>query len=460
MIYDHDNDDDDMDDDQNDNHGMDITTTTGDESTTNTNHDTATTLINPHDIANQDEVNNIRKEPPLQQQCQNLETWLQLIETAIQPFQPLNEALLSADSIRTRQPPQYTIQHGILPSQKNDPSGVVGSSMVKTITNSRTNEDIIAALPSDAAATSGITSNILIASVTLLAGQPSISAPKQGDIIVTLTHNNTSATGSSTSHSLLTMQSKLQRILDENMDLEQLHIVEGKIAYRLVVTVTILFAESITSATLFDVCLVAAVAALLDTKLPTHPIINDGVLYSASTLPSVGNDCDDDDTVHDTTDTNIDTKSLHMPIIPISFTAIGVRIPTSTKGMRNESHTVDSKLMWMVDPTIDEQQISNATIATIVMNAAAIAATTTAMMDGHDNDDEQNDNESEILCLQLAPTIGYSPTTSSMTSSFDAVYTSNVANTAPAVVSGIDLDNVISIAHQHVKSLFTLIQPK
>ena len=255
------------------------------------------------------------------------------------------------------------------------------------------------------------------------------------------------------------MQSKLQRILDENMDLEQLHIVEGKIAYRLVVTVTILFAESITSATLFDVCLVAAVAALLDTKLPTHPIINDGVLYSASTLPSVGNDCDDDDTVHDTTDTNIDTKSLHMPIIPISFTAIGVRIPTSTKGMRNESHTVDSKLMWMVDPTIDEQQISNATIATIVMNAAAIVATTTAMMDGHD-DVEQNDNESEILCLQLAPTLGYSPTISSMTSSFDAAYTSNVANTATAVVSGIDLDNVISIAHQHVKSLFTLIQPK
>jgi exosome complex RNA-binding protein Rrp42 (RNase PH superfamily) len=298
-----------------------------------------------------------------------------------------------------------------------------------------------------------------------------VIAPKQGDIVVTVVNNTAMGTNNSTSHLIQTIQSKLQRVLEENMDLEQLSIIERKIAYRLVVTVTILFVESIASITLFDACLVAAIAALIDTRIPTQPIINDGVLYTTTTtsMSKIGtgrNNAENDISITDAAarETCSDTKSLHMPIIPISITALGVRLPKSTAVMGSTNHdnnesaaaakaaakpTSSDVLQWLVDPTTDEQQqISDATIATIVINAAAIPNTTT--MD--DLNKELDQNKEDILCLQL------NPHAATKTSSHVAATTSTVTTTTG--VSWVDLENVIAIARRHVKSMYKLIKPK
>ena len=404
--------------------------------------------------------NKIRKQ---QQQYQNLETWLQLTETAIQPFQQQNQVLLKNATNIARQSPQYTIQHGILSSNSsNNATDVVGSAMVKSTLNCITDDECNTYSTNSSVNTTAVTtettSTILIATVTLQVGQPSIVAPIQGDVTVTLSNNYNSTMGAS--HVIQTIQSKLQRILDENIDLEQLHIIEGKMAYRLVVTITILFVESLTSITLFDACLLAATAALLDTKLPTHPNIHDGVLYSSPTTISSATS-EFETTVTTSTsgiisNLNMETKSLYMPIIPISFTAICVRLPSSTV-TDTQTPTVNHRnhkkgLHWIGDPTIDEQQISSSTTVTIVLNAAAIATAS--------EDQRQGEDIEEILCIQLTPSSGataidHTLATSTLSSSNDTAL-----STAATAVSWIDLDNVMSMAHRHVKSLHERIQPK
>lgn len=443
----HDND---MDDDKNID-AMDIATEDATTTTTTTNAATHSKhhIPEPQNGDNDDDGNKLRKQ---QQQYQNLDTWLQLIETAIQPFQQQNQMLLKNITNCTRYSPQYIVQSGILSSNdKNYSTDVVGSAMVKT-TSIPTNLSVV----NTATTTETTTSTILIATVTLQVGQPSIVAPKQGDITVTLNYNNNnnSIIGVSASHSIQVIQSKIQRILDENIDLEQLHIIEGKLAYRLVVTITILFVEVITSITLFDACLLAASAALLNTKLHTHPIINDGILYSTPTSSSTTLDHGDhtDTPVASGTsgivsNANKETKPLHMPVIPISFTALGVRLPISTVTNTLTSNETcknpPKKFHWIGDPTIDEQQISDSMTVTVVMNAAAM---TTMSKDDHREAEEEDDEE--VLHLQVTPTTGTTRIDPSLTS------------TSTTALSWIDLDNVMSMARRHVKSLNKLIKPK
>jgi exosome complex RNA-binding protein Rrp42 (RNase PH superfamily) len=462
MIHGHDTDDDKNVD------AMDVTTSI--ETTTSTTTyaaDGADISMNPlsEHQQNNDDENRIRKQ---QRQYQNLETWLQLIETAIQPLQQQNHVLLKNATNITRQSPQYTIQHGILSrNNSNNATDVVGSAMVKSTSNYFTNAYNTSSTGSsvNTTATTGTTSTILIATVTVQVGQPSIVAPKQGDITVTLSNNNNGTIGTSASHATQTIQSKIQRILDENIDLEQLHIIEGKIAYRLVVTITMLFVESMTSITLFDACLLAATAALLDTKLPTHPIISDGIVYSVPTFHY----CDQTDntlaggTPGTISNSNKKTKPLYMPIIPISFTAIGVRLPvhistdaqTQTFNETYRSHK--NEVHWIGDPTIDEQQISDSMMVTIVMNAATVITKS----EDHHLPEEENE---EVLFLELTPTnsittkIDQSLTTSTLSSNDTELSATTASPTA--AVSWIDLDNVMSMAHRHVKLLHALIVPK
>jgi exosome complex RNA-binding protein Rrp42 (RNase PH superfamily) len=439
----------DMEDDRNSDDEMDVAVSEDVTSTTNTPHE-------PRQQQNEkDDRATSRHHQQQQQQAQNLETWLQLIETAIQPFQPPNQKapINSKSDIYTRTPPQYTIQHGILSSKSNHPTEVVGSSMVKVVTTSPRNTS-----NNITETTTTTTSTILIATVTLQVGQPSIMTPKQGDIMVTLVQGSTGSGSSSSSsssnnsmtnaHGIHTIQSKLQRVLDENMDLEQLHVIEGKIAYRLVVTITILFVESITGLTLFDACLVAAIAALLDTKLPTRPLIHDGVLYNSSTTSLSSST--DTATGDSSSDPTIEQKPLHMPVLPISFTAIGVRFPDDT--MEKDTRT---SLHWIGDPTMDEQILSESTVATIVMNAAAIITNTKI-----DQEEEEEDQE-DILCLQLTPntTTTTGTTTHIMSHSLAASNVPTMTTTTAVVVSCHDVDTVVSMARRHVQSMYTLVQP-
>ena len=445
----------DMEDDRNSDDEMDVVVSEDATSTTNTAHEPRQQQQNEKDDRGTSRHHQ-QQQQQQQLQAQNLETWLQLIETAIQPFQPLNQAapINSKSDIYTRTPPQYTIQHGILSSNRNHPTEVVGSSMVKVVTTSPPTSSINTNISNNTSETpTTTTSTILIATVTLQVGQPSIMTPKQGDIMVTLVQGSTGSTGSGSSssnnsmtnaHGIHTIQSKLQRVLDENMDLEQLHVIEGKIAYRLVVTITILFVESITGLTLFDACLAAAIAALLDTKLPTRPLVHDGVLYNSSTTSLSSST--DTVTGDSSSDATIEQQPLHMPILPISFTAIGVRFPDDTT--KNEK---DTSLHWIGDPTTDEQILSESTVATIVMNAAAITTNTK-------NDKEEEEDQEDILCLQLTPNTTTGTSTHIMRNTLAASNVPTTTTTA-VVVSCHDVDTVVSMARRHVQSMYTLVQP-
>lgn len=118
----------------------------------------------------------------------------------------------------------------------------------------------------------------------LRVGQPAAAAPNQGDVVVTVVsagsiHNKHSQTASP-----FHRESR-----------KKLVIQEGKLAYRLTVTVTLLNSSTSYCITT-DTSAVAITAALLDTRLPAQPVIREGVVYS-------GEESSDD-------------KPLRMPIVP------------------------------------------------------------------------------------------------------------------------------------------------
>lgn len=228
----------------------------------------------------------------------------------------------------------YTVQHGVLNHAAGSALVKCRSSSFSSTTSATTNT-----------AGSSSSSTVVVAAVTLLVGQPSAAAPRQGDVVVTVTGAVASisrSTENCTNISLL--QSFLQRILEENVDLGQLVIAEGKMAYRLAVTISLL--EDAGSAA--DVCLAAAVAALLDTRLPVQPSVEDGVVYA------------------DAMSLTEDTKPLRMPIVPCCLTAAGTRFSRQgTEDSVTQHH-------WMVDPDTDEQCVQDSAVA-VVVNAAASA---------------------------------------------------------------------------------------
>lgn len=157
-------------------------------------------------------------------------------------------------------------------------------------------------------------STLILTSISLQVGQPAPVAPRQGDIMVGLEDGPAS------------LQSFLQRIMDETLELEQLCISEGKLAYRLVATISVLN----DGGSLTSVSLVSLVAALCDTRLPLQPKIVDGV-------------------VHD--DATVDTRPLNLPVVPFALSASGVR----NKGFQ-----------WIVDPISLEETVQDTSIVVVV----------------------------------------------------------------------------------------------
>lgn len=322
----------------------------------------------------------------------NLTTWLNLIEMAVSPMDNPQESVVDAywnqghrpDGRTFSEPRPYRIQHGALTPSSSALDGnyggdVVGSAMVRV------------GLPKSDCTT------IVLASVTTQVGQPSVAAPKQGDVLVAVS----SCTGvrSSNAHSILSLQSFLQRILEENMDLEQLLLVEGKAAYRLVINISLLHDDSSTSsATLIDVCLAAAVSALLDTKLPAQPVINDGIVSAYESMRGV------------------ETKPINMPIVPCSLTAIKWYRETDKNGIEGES-------AWIVDPEFCEQQVQTS-CATIVVDATCSSVGTSLPPD-------------PLLSVQFAP---------------------NTFNTSTrAFTTTSELSQLIQIAMGHAETLYDTI---
>ena len=128
--------------------------------------------------------------------------------------------------------------------------------------------------------------------------------------------------------------------MEENVDLEQLVINEGKLAYRLAVTISLI--ENCGSVT--DACLASAVAALLDTQLPVQTFTEGGVVYT-----------DKDSAVY---------KPLRMSVVPCSLTAAGARF-----GRKGTSEST-SQHHWIVDPDSEEQKVQES-VVTVVVNAAS-----------------------------------------------------------------------------------------
>ena len=174
---------------------------------------------------------------------------------------------------------QTTIQQGILTKHS------IGSALVK------------------------LGSTQVIAAVSYLVGQP-VSTLDQGDIVVTLDNN-------------VSLQSYLQRLLEETLDLTQLSIVSGQAAFRLQLTVQVLNKDG----NLRDACLLACIAALLDTKLPTNTIWESGKVY----LKETTEDCN---------------RRLKMLVIPVPL-SLGIWCDEDSK---------DDKMHWIVDPIGGEEE--------------------------------------------------------------------------------------------------------
>jgi len=255
---------------------------------------------------------------------QQLSSWLELTQTAIQQLDPQFAVVqafwkqgVRSDGRLFSQALPVVVEHAVL-------TCAAGSARVR--------------VGSDC---------LVLAATTLQVGQPAAAAPNQGDVVITV------VSARSSSINIPKLQSFLQRIVEENIDLEQLILQEGKLAYRLAMTVTIL-SESSTCITT-DACVTAISAALLDTRLPAQPIIRDGVVYSS--------------------DDNSDGKALQMQIVPCSLTAAGVQLTKENED--GSQHT------WIVHPDAQEELVVDS-VLTVIVNAAA----------GPDN---------EVLALDLQP---------------------------------------------------------
>lgn len=253
-----------------------------------------------------------------------LRTWLDLTQTAIQQLDPQFSVVqtfwkqgIRSDGRLFAQAVPFSVQHA------GSGTRIVGSARIQA--------------GKDA---------LVLATVTLQVGQPSAAAPNQGDVVVTVLSASGRQQSSSSATNIARLQSFLQRIAEENIDLEQLVLQEGRLAYRLAVTVTILAESSKCIAT--DASVAAVTAALLDTRLPVQPVIQDEVLYLNSQMRA-------------------DTKPLQMPILPCSLTAAGaelsILVDDDNEGGPREFH-------WIVHPDAEEESIVDS-VCTVIVDAAA-----------------------------------------------------------------------------------------
>lgn len=193
----------------------------------------------------------------------------------------------------------------------------------------------------------------VIAGVSYAVGQP--VGVNQGDVLVTISDSRNSGSGGNNMNSSL--QLYLNRLLEETLDLEQLSIVLEQAAFRLFLTVQILNHDG----NIRDACLLACVAALTDTKLPTNTIWKDGKVWlrDGDVEGVVGNDdypvnrSGDED---DGSDSGSSWRQLQIPVVPVPL----------TMGVWHDKETDQTHLI--VDPSAEEDSILTSRM-TVVTNA-------------------------------------------------------------------------------------------
>ena len=190
----------------------------------------------------------------------------------------------------------------------------------------------------------------VLAGVTADVGQPRSS---EGDVRVTLQPSHHTA-----------LESWLQRTLAATVlaDLEQLGIVPGKAAFGLDVTVTILNQDG----NIRDACLLAAVAALMDTTLP--PIVIDhGRVF---TLP-------DDASLELVPPkfTTVPSKQIVPGMIPVPLSMGNIQLDVQQKNDTEDGDSEDNdddstpkqtQDYWLVDPSEEEEGVCEGSICVVV----------------------------------------------------------------------------------------------
>lgn len=166
--------------------------------------------------------------------------------------------------------------------------------------------------------------------------------------------------------SMMLCQSFLQRLLHETLDLEQLLIdpssrsttTESKgtsagplLAFRLQVTVRVLQSDG----NVLDAALLAAVAALQQTQIPTN------LQYSAQTGKVVAWNAQQQDS------SCCLFRPLKMPLVPVPL-SMGTYTMKMDDDNNINSYKGDIRTRWIVDPTRTEQDVLHNAL-TIVVNA-------------------------------------------------------------------------------------------
>jgi exosome complex RNA-binding protein Rrp42 (RNase PH superfamily) len=191
----------------------------------------------------------------------------------------------------------------------------------------------------------------VIAGVSYAVGQP--VGVNQGDVLVTISDSRNSGSGGNNMNS--TLQLYLSRLLEETLDLEQLSIVPEQAAFRLFITVQILNQDG----NIRDACLLACVAALTDTKLPTNTIWRDGKVWLRDGANAEGDKEDaksSDDKEDGSGSESSSWRQLQIPVVPVPLT-MGVWLDQET----GQTHLI-------VDPSAEEDTILTSRM-TVVVNA-------------------------------------------------------------------------------------------
>ena len=194
----------------------------------------------------------------------------------------------------------------------------------------------------------------VIVGVSYAVGQP-VGGVNQGDVLVTVQDSRSNSSNNMNS----SLQLYLNRLLEETLDLEQLSIVPGTAAFRLLLTVQILNQDG----NIRDACLLACVAALADTKLPTNTILQDGKVWLRD---GEGGEADadadkedakrSDDKEDDSGSELSSMRQLQIPVVPVPLT-MGVWLDQET----GQTHLI-------VDPSAEEDTILQSRM-TVVVNA-------------------------------------------------------------------------------------------
>jgi exosome complex RNA-binding protein Rrp42 (RNase PH superfamily) len=413
--------------------------------------------IMPYAHDDKDNNNNVEET----ERNNNLFVWMNLIQTMI--------GTADTDVHILQQQPKggegyYNIHYGILsnsslPSSSiSSSSPLVGSVMVRTCSSNHNSN------------TTNHSNNgmILITSVSIQIGQPTHPlALNQGDIIISINDIQNNNNNNNNTSLLITIQSHLQRIIEENIPLQQLCISKGKIAYRLYIVINILQNHYITTtnsnlhpySNLLDICLLSIVHALLDTKLPIYNKIDDTIM-SEQVQQQQQQQQEQEQLLQV-------YQTLELPILPFSVTAIGTCYQSSSS---SSSSSLNNTIHWsMVDPCciyennnnhnnmiedINSTKTSFVQI-TIVFNVVTLTTkitttsnnnpTTTTATSSSTENENQDDDDLEILSLQIVPYMNDTNTSASTTNTNNIMMTDTQNG-----ISINELMNLIHISQQYV----------